>query len=256
MRAGALLLALLALLASPTLAQPVPDEAIVLGLSRDEVAITATFDGSDILIFGAIRRDGPAPDEPLDVVISVSGPLQPLVVRHAERRFGIWVNTGRVAVDAAPSFYAVATSAPLSRALSGTEDLRHAVSIPRAIRAVGNEVGNRDDYLDALIRIREAEGRYQVIEGGADFEQQTLFSAEIGLPANLTEGDYPTRIFLTRGGEVIDVLETSIFVRKVGIERWLYALSGERPLAYGGLSLGLAILAGWGASLAFRALRS
>ena len=254
MRAALLLASLL--LASPAPAQPVPAEAIVLGLSSDEVAITATFDGSDILIFGAIRRDGPAPDEPLDVVISVSGPLQPLVVRQAERRFGIWVNTSRLEVDAAPSFYAVATSAPFARALSETEDLRQSVSIPRAIRAVGNEVGNRDDYLDALIRIREGQGRYQVLEGAVDFAQQTLFSTEIGLPANLVEGDYRARIFLTRGGAVVDVVETSIFVRKVGIERWLHALAGERPLAYGLLSLGLAIVAGWGASKAFQALRA
>ena len=35
------------------LASPAAAEEIVLGLSRDQVAITATFDGSDILIFGA-----------------------------------------------------------------------------------------------------------------------------------------------------------------------------------------------------------
>ena len=38
-------------------------ETIVLGLSQDSVSITATFDGSDILIFGAVSRTAP---EPLD----------------------------------------------------------------------------------------------------------------------------------------------------------------------------------------------
>ncbi len=231
-------------------------EEIVLGLSRDEVAITATFDGSDILIFGAVKRDAPqVAGPPLEVVISVSGPLQPLVVRHAERRLGIWVNTSRLVVNAAPSFYAVATSTTLAQSLSDTEDLRHSVSVPRAISAIGNEVGNREDYLDALIRIREGDGRYLALEGSVAFVDQTLFSTEITLPSNLIEGDYATRIFLTREGVVVDEFETSIFVRRVGIERWLHVLSGEQPLAYGLLSLAIAILAGWIASRVFQAMR-
>lgn len=249
------LLALL-LLAGAAAAQDAPDERpnerIVLGLSSEEVAITATFDGSSILVFGAVRRDAPPPEgAPLEVIVAVSGPLRPLTVRRAERVGGIWVNAGAAGVDAAPSFYAVATTAPFREVLSDTEDLRHAVSIPRAIRAVGTGVEDRQDYLDALIRIRAREGDYRVIEGGVDLEEETLFRARIDLPANLVEGDYRARIFLTRGGRVVDSYETSIAVRKVGIERWLHALSVDRPLVYGLMALALAIAAGWGAQAAF-----
>lgn len=249
------LLALL-LLAGAAAAQDAPDERpnerIVLGLSSEEVAITATFDGSSILVFGAVRRDAPPPEgAPLEVIVTVSGPLRPLTVRRAERVGGIWVNAGTAEVDAAPSFYAVATTGPFEEALSSTEDLRHAVSIPRAIRAVGTGVEDRQDYLDALIRIRAREGDYRVIEGGVDLEEETLFRARIDLPANLVEGDYRARIFLTRGGRVVDSYETSIAVRKVGIERWLHALSVDRPLVYGLMALALAIAAGWGAQAAF-----
>ncbi|EYD76461.1 hypothetical protein Rumeso_01882 [Rubellimicrobium mesophilum DSM 19309] len=248
------LLALLALLLWTAQARA---EEIVLGLSSDQVAITATFTGSDILIFGAVKRDTPAPAgaAPLGVVIAVSGPLQPLTVREAQRRFGIWVNSAAVQVDAAPSFYAVATTGPLDKVLSSTEDLRHSITIPRAIRAIGNDVGNREDFLDALLRIREGEGQYRILEGAVEFDEQTLFRTQIGLPANLVEGDYPTRIFLTRDGEVIDMFETTIYVRKAGIERWLNALAHEEPFLYGLLALALAIAAGWGASAGFQALR-
>ncbi len=47
-----------------------------------------------------------------------------------------------------------------------------------------------------------------------------------------------------------------IYVQKVGLERFLYSLSREQPLAYGLLSLAIAIAAGWGASAGFRYLRS
>jgi uncharacterized protein (TIGR02186 family) len=161
-----------------------------------------------------------------------------------------------VAVDAAPSFYAVASTRRLDEVLSDTEDLRHSITVPRAIRAIGNDVGNREDFLDALIRLRTEEGHYQRLEGSVVFVEQTLFRLSVNLPANLTEGDYATRIFLTRDGQVVDSFETTIFVRKEGLERWLYALSQEQPFLYGLLALALAIAAGWSASAAFQAIRS
>ena len=248
-----LLLLLVLLLA----ALPARTEEIVLGLSSNQVAITATFDGSDILVFGAVKRTEPAEEgaSPLHVIITVSGPLQPLRVRLAERRMGIWVNTSAVSVDAAPSFYAVATSGPLAATLTKTEDLRHSITIPQAIRAIGNEVPDREDYVDALIRMREQEGHYRMLEGRVVFVEETLFRAQMGLPANLTEGDYATRIFLTRDGRVVDQFETTIFVRKTGIERWLFVMSQDHPFLYGLLALALAIAAGWMASAAFQARR-
>ena len=238
-------------------ALPLRAEEVVLGLSKDRVAITATFEGSDILIFGAIKRETPISDVPLDVIITVAGPSQPVTVRRKERVLGIWVNTDAVDLDAAPTFYAVATSGPLDAVLTETEDLRHRVSIPRAIRSVGaaSMAGDVENFTEALIRIRERQDAYQMLENRVAFDEQTLFRTAISMPANLTEGSYRTRIFLTREGRVVSQFETVIDVRKVGLERWLFSLSREQPLIYGLMSLAIAIVAGWGASAAFRLLR-
>lgn len=238
-------------------ALPLRAEEVVLGLSRDKVAITATFEGSEILIFGAVKREAPISEVPLDVVITVAGPSTPLTVRRKDRRFGIWVNTEMVVLDAAPSFYAVATTGPLDAVLSDTEDLRHRVSIPRAIRSVGAASMARDAerFTEALIRIRRDQGAYFVREGAVALDQQTLFRGAVQLPANLTEGEYVTRIFLTREGRVVSQFETTINVQKVGLERWLYSLSRQQPLVYGLMSLAIAIAAGWLASAAFQVMR-
>ncbi len=246
---AALLLALSAL--------PLSAEEVVLGLSRNSISIDTTFEGSEILLFGAIKREIAIPADALGVVVTIAGPSQPLDVRRKERRFGIWVNVDAVEVDAAPSFYAVATSGPWSQVLSQVEDLRHKISIPRAIRSVGASGGvtNAQSFVDAVIRIRERSGAYQVHEGAVELSEQTLFQTSIDLPANLTEGDYVTRIFLTRDGTVVSKYETIIDVRKVGLERWLFALSRENAILYGLMSLAIAIGAGWGASAFFRMLR-
>ncbi|MCK0150015.1 TIGR02186 family protein [Marivita sp. S6314] len=245
---------LLALIAAPLQA-----EEVVLGLSQDEVAITTNFDGSEITLYGAIKREKPIPDDnPLQIIVTISGPLEPVTVRRKDQRLGIWVNVDSLSVSAAPSFYAIGTSAPWDEVINEADDLRHTISIPRAIRSVGawSQVDDPQEFIDALIRIRMNNNSYALKENAVELRDSTLFTTSIQMPANLTEGDYATRIFLTRGGKVISTYETSIDVRKVGLERWLFNLSRQQPLLYGLLSLAIAIAAGWGASAAFRVLRS
>lgn len=233
--------------------QPAVAEEVVLGLSQDQVAITATFDGDEILIFGAVKRESPIPDtEPLQVVVTVSGPQSPVMVRRKARQMGIWINTDSVLVDRAPSFYTVATSAPFREVLSDTEDLRHKISIKRAIRLVGAEVEDGVAFSDAVVRIRENRGLYSLRENAVVVDQQTLFRTALRMPSDIIEGLYSTRIFLTRGGAVVSKYETEIEVEKVGIERFLYALSRDHAVLYGLMALVIASLAGWGASTAFR----
>ncbi|MEP3346546.1 MAG: TIGR02186 family protein [Litoreibacter sp.] len=239
------------------LTAPLAAEEVVADLSTNEVAITANFDGSDILIYGAVKRDSPAATSPMEVIITVAGPKQPVSVRKKAWRFGIWVNASAVEVDEAPSFYAVASSATLSEVLSQTEDLRHEISIPQAIRSVGapSTVSDAAEFTDALIRIRSQNNLYQHLDNSVSLFDETLFSTTIDLPANLVEGPYNTRIFLVRDGMIVDDYETVINVNKVGLERWIYDLAHQRPLVYGLLSLFIAIVAGWTASAVFRYIR-
>lgn len=256
MRAAALILAAALLAVAPVRAAA---EEVVAGLSQTRVSITTWFAGSEIFIYGAVKREAPIPEgPPLDVVISVTGPSTPVVVRRKTREFGVWVNGPGLHVDAAPSVYAVATTRPLAEVLSATDDLRHRVGLAglgQVIRLVDAPrwLGDmRQDYLDAVIRLRRAQGVYYELIGGVTVAEETLFQTRIELPARLVEGDYRARIFLTRNREVIDSFETSIAVRKVGIEQWIDTMAHEQSALYGILSIVVALLAGWAASAVFR----
>ncbi len=232
---------------------------MVADLSQSEVAINTSFSGSEILIFGAVKRLEPVPIDaaPLEVIVAVSGPSSPVIVRRKDRRFGIWVNTEAAFVDAAPSFYAVASSAPLSEALLMTDDIEHRITLDRAIRAVDAVTPGEDinQFTEALVRIKTKETAYQTKAASVDLLDETLFSTTVALPANLVEGDYEVRIFLTRGGRVVADFSDTINVSKVGLEQFIYELAHEQPLIYGFLSLLIAIVAGWSASAVFRLVR-
>ena len=247
-------LALLALLLVPSAATA---ERVVAALSQNRISIDTAFTGTEILVYGAIVRDAPAPGEgALGVVVTVAGPERPVTVRRKARRFGIWVNVDAVAIESAPSFYAVAATGPLASVLLETVDERFRISPGRALQGVMAAEGlNPGEFSEALIRIREREGAFQTTDSRVILSEDTLFSTEVALPANLVEGRYAIRIFLTRDGEVVDQYDSAIAVRKVGLEQFLHALAHGEPLLYGLLSLAIAIAAGWGASALFRLVR-
>jgi uncharacterized protein (TIGR02186 family) len=234
------------------------DEQVVVGLSQNRVSLTVNFEGSEILIFGAVRRDGPLPDDSApDIIVTVEGPPTPSVVWRKARKGGIWVNSASQIVHAAPSFYAVASTAPLADILSQDSDLTHRISTRLAIfEARSDDTRDAASFTEALIRIRQGQGLYQSLDSTVTLQRETLFSTRIKLPKTIVEGSYGARIFLLRNGEVLDEAETVIDVQKAVLERWLYNLAYQQPFLYGVLALGLAVFFGWGASALFRLVRS
>ncbi len=255
-RSDAALAALLLALALPAAAA----ERVVTGVSADTVALNVTFASPEILVFGAISRDAPVPEGagPLDIVVTLKGPPERVVVRRKDRVLGLWVNAAAVRVRGAPSFYAVAATRPVAEILSETERLRYAIGIDQAVRLFGSHptIADTGAFATALARIRLAEGRFSLLEnGGVGLEQDTLFQARFVLPADLVEGTYAAEVFLVRDGQVISAGMTRIEVRLAGIERWIYNLSREAPFVYGLFAIAVALAAGWLAAFGFRLIR-
>lgn len=248
-----IILAALAISASSLSAQ----ESVVVDLSQNRVELTATYSGSNIFLFGAVKRDTPLPagTGSLDVAIVVEGPLETITVRKKDQRLGIWVNTDSVEVLGAPSFFTIATTRPLQDILHEGDLRDYAIGLDYAVRPQPNAAGNVQNFADSVIRIRQDEGLYTQREGIVNLTEDVLFEVDIALPANLVEGDYTARVYLIRESNIVADTSVEITVRKAGIGVWLYNLAHEYPLVYGLLSLLVALVAGYGASEFFRRLK-
>ena len=262
------LFALFALCATPGAAQnpavipgPVPlEERILTGSAQDEVAITATFSGSELFVYSAIARGrflSVGEGRP-DIIIVVRGPSSPVMVRKKDRVGGVWMNRKAVRIAAAPSFYAVAATAPLDEILEPLDDFTYRISIDRAVLVAGIPFSSAADpasFGDALIRLKRQSELYRYSPFGVTLKGGTLYQARFRMPANIVEGDYEVRVFLLRDGHVKDQARLALPVRKQGVERVLYTAAHETPLIYGVLTLFTALFFGWGASELFRLLR-
>lgn len=249
------LFALLVCLAAPALGA----ETVVTGLSTDKISLNANFDGSELFVFGAIRRDAPVPPGagPLDVIITIKGPPRQVTVRRKSRVLGIWVNTASLKVRQAPSFYAIASTRPTADLIDETDRLRYGIGMEEAVRRVSGSdtISDTTPFTEAVIRLRTEQGTYAELDDGVVLSEDTLFQTRIDMPANLVEGDYAAQFFLVRNHAVLSTGETTILVEKTGIERWIYNLSKQQPLAYGVLAVLVAFAAGWIAAEAFRLAR-
>ncbi len=247
----------ISIIASPLFAQ----ETVVVDLSQNRIEITATYSGSNIFVFGAVKRDTPLPagTGSLDVAIVIEGPLETVTVRKKEKKLGIWVNSDAVEIHRAPSFFTIATTRPLEEMLNEGDRRDYAIGLDYAVRpqpdAEDDIDANIESFAEAVVRIREDDGLYSQREGLVNLTDDILFEAGISLPANLVEGDYTARIYLVRDKNIVADAAVEITVRKAGLEAWLYDLSRENSLLYGLLSLLVALVAGYGASEIFRRLK-
>ena len=255
MRAVRPLGAVLLLLAIAGTACAEDQESVVSMLSQNRISITANFDGSEVFVFGAVKRESPPPeDSEMEVIITLTGPLEPVLVRRKKKVLGVWVNVDTVEVDAAPSFYAVAANKPLDQIVSNVEDIFKDISVNQLIRSVGapSHIHDSPEFTKALIRIREMQGLYSNDPIPITVSDDTLFGAHFAMPANLVEGEYLARIFLIRNKTVVSEHSNMIEVRKVGLERWIYSEAHNHPFTYGLLCVLVAALTGWAASAIFR----
>lgn len=101
-----ILTGLLPILSMGTVTQKAVADPLVVDLSNHLVAITTGFTGTKVLLFGAVEDEG-------DVIVTVRGPDQDMVVRKKERKVGIWVNSESARYKNIPAYYASASNRPM-----------------------------------------------------------------------------------------------------------------------------------------------
>ncbi|MEL7303046.1 MAG: TIGR02186 family protein [Pseudomonadota bacterium] len=252
---------------SPT-SEPQPAvglEAVEADVSTRSVAITSSFTGVEIVVFGAIENARqPAVDEgTYDIVIVVSGVRQQLTTRRKTNRAGIWVNTDAVTFENVPSYYAISTTRPLDEIAEPDVLLRNDIGFSRiSMRAAPEGDGEEkrptaklQEFRDAVVRLKQREGLYLNNEYGVVYVGRTLFRATIDLPANVPVGPLNARIFLFRDRDLVDTFQTRVNLERRGLERYLHNFAFGLPLLYGIFCVLVAVLAGLTASAVVARIR-
>ncbi len=235
-----LILVFIVLFSGSALAQDISAD-----LSVHEIEVTVGFSGSNLLVFGAIKRKA-------DVVVVVKGP--PVYAKlWAKRLRGVfWVNDRPLNYESIPGFYAIASSKPLADIVDSKTAEEYGLTLA-ALKLTPEE--SRDSVLtdnEGLKSVQREKSLYQEIPNGVKISAGGLFRADFRLPAALPVGDYKAHIYLLRNGKVIAEQDVPLGVSHAGIEATINHLAHERPFTYAFLALALSLVWGGGGAYLFR----
>jgi uncharacterized protein (TIGR02186 family) len=189
-----------------------------------------------------------------DVIVTVRGPDDDVVVRQKSQVNGMWINTQSVTFAGVPGYYAVAATKPLDEIVTNPVAEREQIGAAR-LRLVpeANTAPDRAEiFRRALLRNMERTGLFQARTSPVRFLGQRLFRADIVFPANVPTGRYTVNVYLVRGGQVVSAATTPLLVSKIGLSAEIFDFAQDRSISYGIIAIAFAGLAGWAASRVFQ----
>jgi uncharacterized protein (TIGR02186 family) len=241
--------------------QPGANEWVEATVSKRTIAVTASFNGTEIFIFGAIggSQQPSAESGYYDVVVVVEGAPSRAVVRRKSNVAGLWLNTSSVAFDNVPTFYAMTSTRPVDEIATekdrelygiGLEHLKFTPAVGQSVPLSNEDIKN---YRAAIIRLKRNAGLYvDEKQFGVTFTGKSIFLASVVLPANVSVGPFWTRVYLFREEKLLSSFSVNHTLEREGLERYLHAFAYRLPTLYGFTTVFIALGAGLAASAAFR----
>jgi uncharacterized protein (TIGR02186 family) len=240
-------------------ATPAAAERLFSSLSSHRVLITPSFTGTELVLFGTVEPD--AANAPrrggYDLIATVSGPRETLVVRRKESVLGIWVNTESRTFVQVPSYLTVLSTKPVEE-IASIDLLRRLqlglrrTLLPQQIGPDTADVVRDDPFRNAFLRLKQSPGLYVEAPHSMTFLTPILFSATIPLPAGAPVGTYDVDIKLFADGALITRSPEAFEIVKFGFEQFVAASAVNHGLLYGFATAAMALLTGWLASVIFR----
>ncbi|WWM69700.1 TIGR02186 family protein [Sphingomonas kaistensis] len=242
----------LALLAPLLLGQAGP--RLVPDISARAIEIRYSFTGAQLLLFGAILYPGGrTPTRPLDVVVLLKGPVQPMIVREKQKIAGIWMNADSHRFVSAPAYYAVASNRPLSQIVGERTAAVYELGLGNLQLSPGGgaQPEKAQRFENGLLDLRTRQGLYAENSNGVEISDGVLYRARISIPSQVPIGTYETETFLIDRGKVIAAATKEVDVRKTGFERFIATAARRHGFLYGLAAVVLSLGLGWGAAALF-----
>jgi uncharacterized protein (TIGR02186 family) len=249
----ALILAMLVMLPA---AASAADPKLVPDVSQRNIRIQTGFTGEQLLLFGAIIYPrGVAPQERVDVAVVLRGPTQALTLREKRKIAGIWINAESSDFRSVPTYYAVASSRPITQIVDAKTAAIYELGLDRLQLSPSGEIVNTDQkrFVNGLVDLNRRNGLYQQSAGTVEITDNVLYRVHLNIPSSVPVGKYTAETLLIRGGRVIvadDKVE--IEIQKTGFEQFVTILSQKYSFIYGLIAVFISLLLGWMAGVGFR----
>lgn len=224
------------------------DPILVPEVSQHEVQVRQGFRGTELLLFGAILTpEGTRAGQDYDIVVVLKGPTQSIVLREKQRIVGMWINAASTEFRSAPTFFAVASSRPISRIVDDKTAAIYELGLPwLQLSPIGAyDPKEQARFSAGLVDLMRREGLYKDDPGGVQVSEQVLYQARIALPSSVQTGTYTAETFAITRGRVVASAISKVEVSKQGFERAVAEYAEYSGFLYGLMAVALSVLMGF-----------
>lgn len=228
---------------------------LVPDISARQVQIRYSFNGAQLLLFGAVvYPGGRPPDHQVDLAVVLRGPVQPILLREKQRILHIWMNADSDRFRSAPSFYAVASSRPIADLMDERTAAIYELGLHNLqLSPGGGALPDKERRFEAgLLDLRSRQRLYSESPHGVEINSGVLYRAVITIPSQVPVGTYTAETFLIDRHKVIAAATRDIQIDKSGFERTVAIAARRYRLLYGLSCVLLSLGLGWAAAAAFR----
>lgn len=221
---------------------------LVPEVSQHEIQLRQGFTGTELLLFGAIlSRDGTRAARDYDIVVVLKGPTHSIVLREKSKVAGVWINTASTEFRSAPSYYAVASSRPISEIVDDKTAAIYELGLSwLQLSPIGAiDPAEQLRFSRGLVDLNKRGGLYREAPDGVSLKEQVLYQARIFLPSSVPVGTYTAETFAVSNGRVVASASSEVEVRKLGFERAIANFAEDQSFLYGLAAVVLSVMMGW-----------
>jgi uncharacterized protein (TIGR02186 family) len=219
-------------------------QPLTIDLSVKKIDIHSGFTGRDVTLFGIQKAKG-------KIVIVVRGPSLTMVLREKSNVAGMWLTTSSVKFIEIPGYYAVASNASVPL-LADQETLRaQQIGLdylniqPKKLSDFVTNPSELKRMQDAFIQTQQLRGLFVLRTEPITYVTDELFKLDLWFPSNIPVGTYTVDAYLFENQELIGKDHKELVIARAGFNASLREFSQESPWRYAALTILIAMLSGW-----------
>ncbi len=242
-------IALLFFLFSPSLSSA----SLTIKANHDHIKVDFFYHGDEVTVSGSSDPD-------VDIIVKITSPESHQVFKKKGKVAGLlWMNTGTLEFNNVPDLYFLHSTKRPEDILSPEEMDRYIIGYPSLLKhaliePVSDE-GEKERWFKEFVRFKESSRLYNVSHGDVSITgkgNMQEYHIKLPWPYQASPGEYTVTVYAVKDKRVLETAEAKIRVEQVGIVKTLARMAKENAILYGIISIGVAIIAGFGVGMIFR----
>jgi Putative transmembrane protein (Alph_Pro_TM) len=224
----------------------IPISAQALQVTPEEMLVSTTYNGKDVLVTGEIEAD----EEAVVQIIGTSSEAD--FKRYGKVGGVLWMTVAHLAIADAPAAYFVYLPETISSWRESKDDRWLTLNLDydslRSEVKIIPEPADKDVVFNDFLQLKKHDGLYQMVDNAVRYDAvqngKKPFHTTIHVPAKMPITNYEIKVTRVKNGTVAGIDKAEFRLKQTGFPLLVSNLAFNHSLIFGILAVAIAIFAG------------